>query len=118
MKNPNHIPSSAFTQSNIEKLFINQLVNKETIITLSYASGGKSVNISATREQWNNAGVHTDATQASVTSATMTNIQSTVRKFVNDYRADRQKEIERLQAEIDSIYPYKVYSIFINEKPI
>lgn len=118
MKNPNHIPSSAFTQSNIEQLFINQLVNKETMITLSYASGGKSVNVSATQEQWNKAGVQTDGTQASVTKATMTSIQSTVRKFVDDYRTTRQAEIERLQAEIDSIHPYKVYSIFIDGKAI
>lgn len=118
MKNPNHIPSSAWTQSNIEQLFINQLMNKETVITLSNASNGQAINVSATQEQWNKAGVQTDGTQASVTKAAMTNIQSTVRKFVDDFRTTRQTEIERLQAEIDSIHPYKVYSIFIDGKAI
>lgn len=118
MKNPNHIPSSAWTQSNIENLFINQLVKKEPDIILSEASSGKCVNISATPAQWNNAGVNTDGTQASITRTDLKAISTAVRKFVDDYRADKQEKIRQLQTEIESIYPYEVYSIKINGRGI
>ncbi|MEG1422653.1 MAG: hypothetical protein RSA95_03130 [Citrobacter sp.] len=85
-------------------MFINQLVNKEPDITLSEASGAKDVNISAMLAQWNNAGVNTDGTQATITRTDLRAISITVRKFVDDYRA---KNSHNTQYHHNAAYPYK-----------